>query len=98
MIELARVLKDYPNRYSMRFNLWVGEEFSNERNAFAFGSTYHVEQALARGEEIKAGLNMDHIGQSRSSDPTDYVNGLSYNNAESERIADLFGSVQRNMG
>ena len=26
VIELARVLKDYPNRYSMRFAVWTSEE------------------------------------------------------------------------
>ncbi|HUM72454.1 MAG TPA: M28 family peptidase, partial [Chloroflexota bacterium] len=62
VIELARVLRDYPNRYSMRFILWASEEYSVQRGSAYFGSTYHVQQALARGEQIKAGLVMDHIG------------------------------------
>ena len=98
VIELARVLKDYPNRYSMRFNLWVGEEFNNQRNEAYFGSSYHVQQALARGEQIKAGLNMDNIGRPYPDDPTGYMNAISYNDAESERIADLFNSVRTEYG
>lgn len=62
VIEIARVLKDYPSRYSMRFILWVGEEFSSQRGVAYFGSAYHVQQSLARGEQIKAGLVLDHIG------------------------------------
>jgi Zn-dependent M28 family amino/carboxypeptidase len=72
VIELARVLKDYPNRYSMRFILWAAEEYSNQRSAAFYGSSYHVQQALARGEQIKAGLVMDHIGWPYPGDPTGY--------------------------
>ena len=68
VIELARVLKDYPNRYSMRFILWVAEEYDFSRGVAYYGSTYHVQQALACGEQIKAGLVMDHIGWPDSSD------------------------------
>jgi len=98
VIELARVLKDYPNRYSMRFILWAAEEYSVQRNAAYYGSTYHVQQSLARGEQIKAGLVMDHIGWPYPSDPTGYMNEVSYNNAESERIADLFNQVRTEYG
>jgi hypothetical protein len=94
VIELARVLKDYPNRYSMRFALWVAEEYSVQRGVAFYGSTYHVQQALARGEQIKAGLVMDHIGWPYPSDPTGYMNEVSYLGAESERIADLFNQVR----
>ncbi|MFT3893199.1 MAG: M28 family peptidase [Anaerolineales bacterium] len=79
VIELARVLKDYPNRYSMRFILFAGEEFNPQRGSAYFGSDYHVQQLLARGEQIKAALNMDNIGQPYSINPTQYLNGLSYN-------------------
>ncbi len=51
VIELARVLKDYPNRYSMRFVLWAAEEYHVQRGAY-YGSNYHVQQALARGEAV----------------------------------------------
>ncbi len=98
VIELARVLKDYPNRYSMRFILWAAEEFSNQRGVAYYGSTYHVQQALARGEQIKAGLVMDHIGWPYPSDPTGYFNEISYNSAASERIADMFNQVKIDYG
>ena len=55
VIELARVLRNYPSRYSMRFILWAAEEFSPQRNAAFYGSNVHVQQALVRGEQIKAG-------------------------------------------
>jgi hypothetical protein len=53
-----------------------------------------VEQVLARGEQIKAGLVMDHIGWPDPSDTTGLMNEVSYDGAESERIADLFDSVR----
>ncbi|MEJ2305672.1 MAG: M28 family peptidase, partial [Anaerolineales bacterium] len=98
VIELARVLKDYPSRYSMRFILWAAEEFSVQRGVAYYGSSYHVQQALARGEQIKAGLVMDHIGWPYPSDPTGYMNEISYNGSESERIADLFNQVRTDYG
>ncbi|GIK75307.1 MAG: hypothetical protein BroJett021_42950 [Chloroflexota bacterium] len=98
VIELARVLRDYPNRYSMRFALWVGEEFSNQRGAAFWGSTYHVQQTLVRGEQIKVGLVMDHIGWPHPGDPTGLMNQVSYSGAESERIADLFNQVRSQYG
>jgi hypothetical protein len=98
VIELARVLRDYPNRYSMRFALWVGEEYDPTRDTAYYGSTHHVQQALARGEQIKAGLVMDHIGAADPSDPTGLMNEVSYFGAESERIADLFSQVRADYG
>ena len=52
VIELARVLKDYPNRYSMRFVLWAAEEYHVQRGAY-YGSNYHVQQALAVGSSLR---------------------------------------------
>ncbi len=98
VIELARVLKDYPNRYSMRFILWAAEEYSVQRGSAYYGSTYHVQQALARGEQIKAGLVMDHIGWPYPDDPTGYMNQVSYNGAEAQRIASLFNQVRSDYG
>ena len=98
VIELARVLKDYPSRYSMRFILWAAEEFSTQRNAAFYGSNFHVQQALLRGEQIKAGLVMDHIGWPNPGDPTGYFNEVSYAGDESNRIADLFNTVRAEYG
>ncbi len=98
VIELARVLKDYPNRYSMRFILFVAEEADPRFGTVFFGSYIHIQQALARGEQIKAGLVMDHIGWPDPGDPTGYMNEVSYNGTESERIADLFNQVRTDYG
>lgn len=98
VIELARVLKDYPSRYSMRFILFAAEEYDNQWGAAYFGSNYHVQQALARGEQIKAALIMDHIGWHYPSDPTGYFNEISFIDTESERIADMFNQVRADYG
>jgi len=97
VVELARVLRDYPSRYSLRFALWVSEEYSSQFGAY-YGSTYHVQEALARGEHIKAGLVMDHIGWPYPGDPTGYMNQLSYSGTEAEWIASLFNSVRSDYG
>ena len=94
VIELARVLKDYPNRYSMRFAVWTSEELGTS----ASGALYHVQQALARGEKIKAGLNIDSVGWPDPSDPTGLMNEIWYNNAESQRIANIFNQVRTDYG
>jgi hypothetical protein len=98
VIELARVLKDYPSRYSMRFVLFAAEEYDNQWGAAYYGSNYHVQQALARGEQIKAALIMDHIGWHYPSDPTGYFNEVSYLDAESHRIAEMFNQVRADYG
>ena len=98
VVELARVLKDYPNRYSLRFVLYVAEEYEVRRGAAFYGSAYHVQQILARGEQIKAGLILDHIGWPYPSDPTGYFNEVSYIDAESNRIANLFNQVRTDYG
>ncbi|MBP1684174.1 MAG: Peptidase [Deltaproteobacteria bacterium] len=98
VIELARVLKGYPNRYSMRFVLFVAEEYDAQYGTAFYGSNYHVQQALARGEQIKAALVMDHIGWQNSPDPTDLMNEISYSGAESQRIASLFNQVRTDYG
>lgn len=98
VIELARVLKDYQSRYSLRFVLWAAEEFSPQRNAAFYGSNVHVQQALSRGEQIKAGLVMDHIGWANPADPTGYFNEVSYWGDESNRIAGLFGTLRTRYG
>jgi hypothetical protein len=88
ILELARVLRNTPTRYSIRFINFVG----HEHGGFNEGSTLHLNQALARGEVIKAGLIMDGIGWSEAA-PTN-MNVLWFNNSSSERIADLFNIVR----
>lgn len=96
VMELARVLRDYPNRYSMRFALWVAEEITVPPP----GSYYHVQQALLRGEKIKAGLNIDSTGwpDAPDADGPNYMNEVWYNDTESERINDLFNTVRTDYG
>ncbi len=92
ILELARVLKDYPSRYSIRFINFVG----HEQTAFNIGSNLHLNQALARGETIKTGLIMDGIGWSEVLGQN--MNVLWYNNSESERISSLFNTVSGQYG
>ena len=93
VIELARILKNYPNRYSMRFALLVAEEITVPGP----GCYHHVQQALARGEKIKAGLNIDSTGWPGAPNPNgtpNYYVELWYNDAESSRISDLFDNAR----
>ena len=57
-----------------------------------------MQQALARGEKIKAGLNIDLVGWRDPADPTGYMNEIWYNNAESQRIANMFNQVRTDYG
>lgn len=87
MLEIARVLKDYPNRHSLRFVSFVGEEY------YLRGSRYHVELIDSRGEGIKAGLIMDGIGWSEIA--PEQMNCLWDNgDAETRRLSYLYKSVR----
>ncbi len=92
LIELARVLKDYPDRYSMRFIA-----FADEESGFV-GSRNHVVGALERGEQIKAGLIMDGIGWVGAGGPSDYRNNVWYTDGPSARLADAFDDVRSAYG
>ncbi len=85
VIELARVLKNYPSRYSMTFALWAGEE----TGGFA-GAYYHISQMNTAGKTIKAGLNMDNMGQIGAGDV--YRNDL-WTNAQSQDLWTLYNQV-----
>ena len=89
IVEIARVLKDYPNRYSIRFINDVGHETCGN-----CGMAEHVRLLLARGEQIKAGLMMDGIGWSII--PGANNNEVWWNNLApaTERIVDMFGAVR----
>ncbi len=87
MIEIARVLKDYQNRHSLRFIAFVGEE--NHLR----GSRHHADRIVANGETIKAGLVMDGIGWSEKA--PDHMNCLWDNgDAETRHISNLFNTVR----
>ena len=89
VVEIARVLKDYPNRYSIRFINDVGHETCGN-----CGMAEHVRLLLARGETIKAGLMMDGIGWSII--PGVNNNEVWWNSLSpgTERIVDMFGAVR----
>ncbi len=91
VIEIARILKDYPSRYSMTFGLWVGEE----TGGFA-GAYHHIDAMLAAGKQIKAGLNMDNMGQ--LGEGGIYRNDIWTNNAASLDIYDIFTQVNTQYG
>ena len=92
VIELARVLKDYPTRYSITFGLWAGEEFGGSA-----GAHYHVDQMLAAGKHIKAGLNLDNMGQLALSGI--YRDDVWTNtNPETIRIWSILNQVNTNYG
>jgi hypothetical protein len=87
VMELARVLKDYPSRYSMTFALWAGEE----TGGFA-GAYYHIGQMQAGSKQIKAYLNMDNMGQIGIGTPNYYRNDV-WTQAGSTDFWALFNQV-----
>ena len=88
VVELARVLKDYPNRYSWRFIAFVGEEYG------FVGSHYHIQLTQESNQVIKAGLIMDGIAWSEIS-PLHMNYIWDYNLPENQRIAQLFDDVRQ---
>jgi uncharacterized repeat protein (TIGR02543 family) len=95
VIELARVLKNYPSTHSIRFILYVG----HEHQSYNEGSMYHLDQVLARGERIKAGLIMDAIGWSEAIAPS-YATVLweTPGDAASTHIAETYQAVAAQYG
>jgi len=88
MIQIAQVLKDYPNRYSLRYVSFVGEEYG------LVGSRRHVRRVVNHSEKIKAALVMDGIGWSEV-DPEN-MNCLWDNGSqETRRISYLFKEVKK---
>jgi hypothetical protein len=95
MMEIARVLIDYPSRYSLRFVTFVGEEYNEYagRGYSLVGSRHHVRELLANGDAIKAGLVMDGISWSENT--PDHMNCLWDNgDTETRRISLLFEEVR----
>jgi hypothetical protein len=90
VVELARLLKDYSSRHSLRFITFVGEESGQT------GSGYHVSQLVSHGEQVKANLNMDGIGwkQYETNRNCMWQDG----SAESLRIAYMFDTVRTEYG
>ena len=88
VVELARVLKDYPNRYSWRFIAFVGEEYG------FVGSRYHIQLTQENRQVIKAGLIMDGIAWSEIA-PLNMNCIWDYNLSENQRIAQLFDVVRQ---
>jgi len=91
MLEIARVLRNYPNRHSLRFISFVGEE------NYLKGSRYHVKLIDTSGEGVKAGLIMDGIGWSESA--PEHMNCLWDNgDGETRRLSNMFNSVRNEYG
>jgi hypothetical protein len=88
VLELARVLKDYPSRYSLRFITFINEEYGLR------GSRYHVEQVVNNGEQIKAALIMDGIGWSELA-PQNMNCIWDAKDPETMRIAGLFDQARQ---
>ena len=91
MLEIALVLKDYPNRHSWRFISFVGEE------NYLRGSRHHVTLIDTSGEGIKAGLIMDGTGWSESA--PEQMNCLWDNgDGETRRLSNMFNTVRGEYG
>jgi peptidase M28-like protein/F5/8 type C domain-containing protein/List-Bact-rpt repeat protein len=92
--ELARVLKDYSSKHSLRFIHFVG----HEHGAYNEGSREHLALVQSRAERIDAALIMDGIGWSETA--PDSMNDVWFSSAgsASERIADLFETVRTTYG
>ncbi len=56
VLELARVLREYPTRMSITFIAFDSEE------SWMWGSYHYVEEAVARGDDITLMINPDMIG------------------------------------
>jgi hypothetical protein len=85
VVELARLLKSWPARHSIRFINYVGHEHRKwvgntcENGCGNQGSVSHLQLALGRGETIMAGVNLDGIGWSEL-DPTNSGNDSAHMN------------------
>ena len=91
VMELATVLKNYANRYSLRFITFIGEEYGRT------GSKYHTQQIVDRNEKVKTGLVFDGIGWSE--DAPDHMNCIWANSKpESQRIANIFDTIRTEYG
>lgn len=88
VLEIARVLKDYPNRHSIRFISFVGEE------NYLRGSRHHISLVESKSEQIKAGLILDEIGYSELA--PEHMNCLWDNGGdETRRISNLFNAARQ---
>jgi hypothetical protein len=91
VMEIGTLLKDYPNRYSLRFISYIGEEYGRT------GSKYHAAQIVNRGEALKASLVMDGIGWSEIA--PQHMNCLWAEGApENLRVAQLFDAARQQYG
>ena len=87
VMEMARLLKDYPNHHPWKFILFVEEENG------IMGSYYHVQNI--RNQPFKAALVMDTIGWSE--DDPDYMNCIYADSSIplSVEIAKLFDTIRK---
>jgi hypothetical protein len=90
--EIATVLKDYPNRKTIRFIIYVGEE------EHLVGSIKHVLNAAQRHDQLEIVLVMDGIGWSELQ--PNYMNCIwpNHRDIESLRLAKNFDYVRKTYG
>lgn len=67
VLEVARILKDYPTEYSIIFGLWDEEERG------LYGSKGFVDSAYNRGDSIVCNLNFDMIAYDGNNDSKNWV-------------------------
>ncbi len=85
VLEVARILKDYPTEYSIIFGLWDEEERG------LYGSKGFVDSAYARGDSIVCNLNFDMIAYDGNNDGKTWV----VTNNPSESFANDYISAMR---
>jgi hypothetical protein len=85
VIEAARILRQYPFSYTIKFALWNGEEQG------LVGSGEYVQDIAAAGEDVIAAFNMDMIAY-RGTDaaPADLV---IYTNSASQPYANILATA-----
>jgi hypothetical protein len=99
VLELATVLQEYPNRYSLRFISFVGEEYHmvNGIKYDLTGSRFHAARIVAAREKIKVGLLMDGIGWSEAY--PQLMNCIWDNGSgEGRRVANIYNDVRLGYG
>ena len=87
VLEIARVLHDWPTRVSFVFALFEGEEQG------LIGSTHYANEAKARGDSIVYMLNMDMIAQITNNSEANLYYGadLTYSQLWADLADSLFG-------
>jgi hypothetical protein len=87
VVEIARVLADFPNRYTWRFIAFINEEYGLK------GSRHHADQVARLDEPFKTALILDGIGWSETA-PLQMNCIWDNGDPETQRIAGLFDQAR----